>query len=54
LNARGGISTPADGFGAENDEKAIEEAKALMDGHDIELWRDNKCIFKGHRGGARA
>jgi hypothetical protein len=25
-----------------------------MDGHDIELWRDNKCIFKGHRGGARA
>jgi hypothetical protein len=46
--------TPAEEFGAENDEKAIEEAKALMDGHDIELWRDNKCIFKGHRGGARA
>lgn len=53
LNGRGGISAPAQELWEEDDEKAIEQAKTLMDDHDSELWRDNKCIFKGCRAAAR-
>jgi hypothetical protein len=48
LNPQGRISTPAQDISADDDEKAIEQAKALMDNQDAELWRDNKRIFKGH------
>jgi hypothetical protein len=49
LNPQGRISTPAQDISAEDDEKAVEQAKALMGDQDTELWRDNKCIFRGRR-----
>jgi hypothetical protein len=53
LNPQGRIATPAQDISAEDDEKAVEQAKALIDDQDIELWRNNKCIFKGRRAAVR-
>jgi hypothetical protein len=53
LNPQGSISTPAQDISAQDDEKAVEQAKAQMGDQDTELWRDNKCIFKGRRATGR-
>lgn len=35
-----------------DDEMAVERAKQLVDGHDVELWRRDRRIatFQGHHG----
>lgn len=53
LDPQGRISTPARDISAEDDQTAVEQAKALMGDQDIELWRNNKCIFKDRRAAGR-
>jgi hypothetical protein len=45
LNPEGHISTQPQIIHAENDEQAIAEAKARLNGLDIELWHGTECVI---------
>jgi hypothetical protein len=38
------IEKPARILEAADDGDAVEQARRLLDGHDVELWREDKCI----------
>lgn len=33
-------------FDADDDEKAVELARTMMDGHDIELWQGSRLVAR--------
>lgn len=43
-----GVNKVASGewFQAEDDQSAIEAAKAMMDGHDCELWQGSRLVAR--------
>ena len=43
-----GVNKVASGewFQAEDDQTAIEAAKAMMDGHDCELWQGSRLVAR--------
>ena len=36
----------AEWFDADDDDKAIEVAKSMMDGHDCELWQGSRLVAR--------
>jgi hypothetical protein len=42
----GHVEGPPDGFVCESDEAAIEWAKHLIDGHDVELWQLDCLVIR--------
>ena len=42
----GHVDGPPDGFTCESDEAAIERAKHLIGGHDIELWQMDRLVIR--------
>jgi hypothetical protein len=48
LYGLGGDNKVASGewFDADDDEVAIEVAKAMVDGHDCELWRGSRLVAR--------
>lgn len=45
LNAGGHVTQPPIVIEAEDDAAAIEEAKQLQDGRDIEIWCGDRCVM---------
>lgn len=44
LNKNGKVSGPPRILTCDHDEAALKEARKYVDGHDIEIWRDNKRV----------
>jgi hypothetical protein len=40
------ITRPAAFLEADTDEAAIEQAKQLLDGHDLELWQGKRLVVR--------
>jgi hypothetical protein len=40
------ISSTLGGFACDNDADAVEWAKQLVDGHDLELWSGTRLIIR--------
>lgn len=46
LNDDGHISQPPKEITGEDDDDAIEQAKAVLNGHDVEVWRRDRLIVR--------
>lgn len=44
INRNGHIDRPAKVFNLQYDEEAIQEASALLDGHDVEVWQGTRRV----------
>jgi hypothetical protein len=45
LNAQRHITQPLRIIQAEDDQAAIQQAKALSDGRDVEIWQESRCVI---------
>jgi hypothetical protein len=46
VGPEGRFSRPPHIFSAENDDAALEHARQLVDGYDIELWSGARLVFR--------
>jgi hypothetical protein len=45
LNAAGHVTLPPTTVEVEHDEAAIDHARQLQDGRDVEIWCGNRCVI---------
>jgi hypothetical protein len=45
VNAEGRIDQPPQVIEASDDDKAVEKARALLNGRDVELWQDERLVM---------
>jgi hypothetical protein len=45
LNAGGHVTLPPIVIEVEDEAAAIEEAKQLQDGRDVEIWCEDRCVM---------
>ena len=46
IDPDGRISRPAEIIGCADDQEATEKARHFIDGLDIELWHETRCVAK--------
>jgi hypothetical protein len=40
------IMAPPDIIACETDQEAIEQARRLIEGHDVEVWQGARCVIR--------